>query len=197
MVAPNCTDFQWSGKAERAALLVAQDEQPDHAIAKACKISKRTLEYWKTVPSFAARVQEHRDLWRQKIEAEGIANRQNRVAAQNDRWRRMQEVIEARAADPDMANVPGGSTGLLAHDVKGVGKGDDFQLIDVYAVDTGLLKELREHEKLTAEELGQRKQMVSVEVEKELERALDRLASQLGPEEYARVLQALADEQAS
>lgn len=173
-------------------MLVAQDDLTDEKIAAAIRISKRQLERWKAVPEFAARVEQHREKWRAEIEAEGIANRQNRVDAQNDRWRRMQQVIDARAKDESMKHVPGGETGLLAHDVKGVGRGEDFQLIDVYAVDTGLLKEMREHEKLTAEELGQRKQTVSLEVEKELEQALDRLASRLGAEEYARVLEALA-----
>ena len=193
----NVGEFRWSARSERAALLVAQDELTDRKIATACSMSDRTLDRWKQHPEFAARVQEHRDAWREEIKAKGIASRQNRVDAQNDRWRRMQQVIDERAADESMSHVPGGSTGLLAHNVKGVGRGEDFQLIDIYEVDTGLLKELREHEKLTAEELGQRKQMVAVEVEKELEQALDRLAAQLSPEEYARVIAALADPEAS
>lgn len=50
--------------------------------------------------------------------------------------------------------MAGGKTGLIVHNVKGVGKGDDFQLIDLYEVDTGLLREMREHEKQAAQELG-------------------------------------------
>lgn len=192
VMALNGTEFEWSGKAERAAMLVAADDRPDHAIAKACKISKRTLERWKTVSAFAERVEANRRLLRQQVEAEGIANRKNRVAAQNDRWRRMQRVIDERAADAANEKVPGWTTGLLVHRRKQIGGGESAQVVDEYEVDTGLLKELREHEKLTAEELGQRRQVVDLEVNKELEQALDRLAAGLGPEEYARVLAALA-----
>jgi hypothetical protein len=136
-------------------LLVAQDDLADRAIGAACGVTERTIERWKQHPEFAARVQEHRDAWREAIKAKGIAERQNRVDALNDRWHRMQQVIEERAEDAATARVAGGSTGLIVRDVKGVGKGEDFQLIDIYSVDTGLLKELREHEKQAAQELGE------------------------------------------
>lgn len=154
-MAQNGTGFQWSTRAQSAALLVAKDDQPDQAIADQLGIGRRTLARWKLHPDFQARVQEHRDGWALEIKDKGIADRQNRVDALNDRWRRMQTVINERAEDPGVAMVPGGSTGLIVHDVKGVGKGEDFRLIDLYAVDVGLLKELREHEKQAATEVGQ------------------------------------------
>jgi hypothetical protein len=154
-VQANASGFTWSRRTEQAALLVSQDEKPDKAIAAEIGVNESTLERWKRRPEFAARVQEHRDLWREAIKARGIAERQNRVDALNDRWHRMQQVIEERAEDAATARVAGGSTGLIVRDVKGVGKGEDFQLIDIYSVDTGLLKELREHEKQAAQELGE------------------------------------------
>jgi hypothetical protein len=173
-VAPNGTTFQWSGKAEQVALLVAQDEQTDVEIATACKIGKRTLERWKHRPEFLARVQEHRDTWRAEIKAKGIADRQNRVDALNDRHERMQRVIEARA--DELADVPGGNTGLLVRQAKLVkvyetagpppadqaaAEGETLYsakrdvIVYEYAVDTGLLKEMRETEKQAAQDLGQ------------------------------------------
>jgi hypothetical protein len=154
-VSVNVSSFAWTRKTERAALLVAQDDLADRAIGAACGVTERTIERWKQHPEFAARVQEHRDAWREAIKAKGIAERQNRVDALNDRWHRMRQVIEERAEDAATARVAGGSTGLIVRDVKGVGKGEDFQLIDIYSVDTGLLKELREHEKQAAQELGE------------------------------------------
>lgn len=151
----NATGFCWSTRTQKAALLVAKDEQSDQMIADMLKINRTTLARWKSRPEFQARVEEHREGWRQEIKARGIAEKQNRVDALNDRWDRMRRVIDERAEDPSVAHVPGGPTGLIVHDVKGVGKGDDFQLIDLYAVDTGLLKELRDHEKQAAQELGQ------------------------------------------
>jgi hypothetical protein len=191
-MAPNVTEFAWDGNAEKAAMLVAQDDRPDHAIAKACKISKRTLERWKLVPEFAERVEANRALLAERVRLEGIANRQNRIAAQNERHLKLQQIVAERAADEANAAVPGWKTGLLVHRRKQIGGGEHAQVVDEYEVDTGLLKEFREHEKLTAEELGQRRQVVDLEVSKELEGALDRLAAGLSPEEYARVLAALA-----
>ena len=66
----------------------------------------------------------------------------------------MTEVIRQRAVN--LKDVPGGgNTGLLVRQVKGIGKGEDFQVVEEYAVDTGLLRELREHEKQAAIELGE------------------------------------------
>jgi hypothetical protein len=79
-----------------------------------------------------------------------ISRRNARVQALQDRWDRLRQVIDERAASPDFAGVPGGTTGLLMKDYKG--KDADTP---VYKVDAGLLAELRNHEKQAAEELGQ------------------------------------------
>ena len=54
----------------------------------------------------------------------------------------MRQVIDVRAASPDFAGVPGGTTGLLCKDYKG-------KVADtvVFQVDTGLLAELRSRER--------------------------------------------------
>ena len=78
----------------------------------------------------------------------------NRVDALNVRWGRLQAVIEERAADPTM-QAPGSSTGLLTRTQKQIGSGDSAVTVEEYQVDTRLLKELREHEKRGAQELGQ------------------------------------------
>lgn len=147
--------WAWSARKELAALRVAEDQQPDTAIARECGVVERTLERWKRHPVFAARVQAHVERLREVALKRGIARREKRVAALDDRWQRMQRVIAARAADPEHAAVAGWQTGLLVRQVKGVGGGDDFQLVDQFAVDTGLLRELRAHEEQAAKELGQ------------------------------------------
>jgi hypothetical protein len=134
----------------------------------------RQLRRWKAHPDFAARVDQQRAALHAALVDQGIANRQNRVDALNERWRRMQLVIDARAITH--ADVPGGNTGLLVRQVKLVkmysstsdpNDVDEPDAADVlisakmsqevaeYAVDTALLKELREHEKQAAQELGQ------------------------------------------
>jgi hypothetical protein len=216
VVSVNVGGFRWSAKVERAALLVAKDEQTDVEIAKACTISDRTLDRWKRHPEFAARVQDHRDAWRQEFKDRGIAEKQNRIDAQTDRHRRMLAVIEARAQEH--ADVPGGDTGLLVRQVKVVkvygasasdrGGDSDEELegqphggalrrrrsridileslqrsveVEEYAVDTGLLKELRELEKLTAQEVGDwtERHLVTPDL-KRLRKEAQELADELG-----------------
>ena len=78
----------------------------------------------------------------------------------------MHQVIDARAADPAMHAVPGGKTGLVVKTVKGVGKGEDFRLVEEYRVDTDTLRSILEHERRAAKEVG----------------ILGRLASGAGPQ---------------
>jgi Terminase small subunit len=92
-----------------------------------------------------------------------ISSRNARVQALQNRWDLMRQVIAersqfyAKGVDAEDAAVPGGSTGLLVKDYKG--KEADKP---VYKVDTGLLAELRAHEKQAAEELEQWKTHIDV-----------------------------------
>jgi hypothetical protein len=78
-----------------------------------------------------------------------LAIRDKRLQAIQDRHDRMMMIVEERAED--MADVPGGRSGLLTRDFKGEG-GDR---VEVYKFDAKLASELREHEKHIAIELGQ------------------------------------------
>jgi hypothetical protein len=84
----------------------------------------------------------------------GIAVKQSRIDALNDRWALLKQLIRERADDPNMQDIPGGTTGLLVHNTKAIGAGRSMQVIDEYNLDTGLLKEMREHEKQAAQEVG-------------------------------------------
>lgn len=145
--------FTWNPNSEKAAQLIADGQLSLGQIAEEVGVDRRTLWNWRQIPAFAARVEEHLDEFRDEVLRRGIAVRERRVKALNHRWNQMQALINARAEA--MADVPGGSTGLLAHDVKGIGKGADFERVDVYLFDAALLRELREHEKQAAQELGQ------------------------------------------
>jgi hypothetical protein len=140
----------WTRKRTQAALDVAEDVLTDEQIAARAGVKKWALEDWKRRPVFKARVDEHLRAFAEEIKRQGIANRQNRVDALNDRWRRLHQVIEARAADETMKGA-GHETGLLVRTYK-AGK---LKLEEEYAVDTGLLSELRAHELQAAKELGQ------------------------------------------
>jgi hypothetical protein len=155
MTSQNVTEFVWDERRQRAALELAQAWIPDELIAKHAHVSRRQFARWKEHPAFQARVAEHQRLFDEHIKEKGLADRQNRVAAMNGRWLELQRVVMERAADPQMQSVPGGTTGLLVHQTKMIGQGTNATLIDEYAVDTGLLKELRDLEKQAAQDLGQ------------------------------------------
>lgn len=152
---PNATEFVWTKKREQAAALVADDQLADREIAQSIGVNKVTLERWKQHPSFRARVDALVEDVRLALRAKGISDKANRVAALDDRWRRMQRVIDERAADESYADVPGWKTGLLVHQRKKIGHGEDSEVVDEFVVDVGLLRELRAHEEQAAKELGQ------------------------------------------
>lgn len=146
--------WRWSGVKEQAALAVAEDRLPDAEIAAAAGVSRQSLERWKLKAEFRARVEELRAAIRARVREHGIAVVENRVVALNERWRLMQQVIAERGAAL-AGECPGGGTGLLVRQVKQIGQGRDAQVVEEFAVDAGLLRELRGHEEQAARELGQ------------------------------------------
>lgn len=112
-----------------------------------------------TVLRFVRRNQAEVDAKRQRValavEDLAIAQKVNRIAALDDRWRRLRRVIDERAADKQFASVPGMATGTMVRAIKAVGGGENMMLVDEFKVDTGLLAEIRNIERAAAEELGQ------------------------------------------
>jgi len=173
--------FEWSAKREQTALDVALDQDTDAQISASCGITAVTLWKWKQHPVFAARVEQHRAKFREVIRRRGIAVIENRVQRLDRDWRKMRDVIEARAEDArnqkeaneavikealrlgsdkrQIAKIeselpwiaPGMETGLVVRDYKGNGP----FIREVFAVDTALLAEIRAHEQQAAKELGQ------------------------------------------
>ena len=178
----NVAGFQWTETKEQAAALVARDELTNAEIAATCGITPRTLDRWKAHPAFMTRVTEHHEAYRQAVLEQGIADRVNRVKALNDRWERMQRVIEARSLEYSGVDkeghpvIAGGETGLLVRQIKSIGIGQNNMTVEEYAVDTGLLKEIRETEKQAAQELGQWADRVDINV------ALEELVRQIAEE---------------
>lgn len=153
--------FAWSKDREEAARLLAEDEQTDIEIATRVGVTDRSLRAWKAHPDFKARVDElARELGAPALR-HAIGKRNRRVAALNSRWQAMQAVIAARGADPAMQSIPGGSTGLLVVEeaetvMEGAEDNKKARVVPLKVkVDTGLLKELRDHERQAAQELGQ------------------------------------------
>jgi hypothetical protein len=121
------------------------------------KAATKLLPEKPTVSDIATQADEHRELGAATnavIDAGPlIAAREHRVAALQDYWARLQRVAAERGED--MATVPGGKTGLLCRRIKQVGQGKDAQIVEEYELDGTLLREMREHAKQAAQELGQ------------------------------------------
>lgn len=147
--------FRWTTQRSEAASLLAEDELTDVEIAARLGIGRGTLGRWKQSPVFGAKVAELAREMGERSARYAIARKTRRVLGLDDRRNRMLRVIEERSADPSMQAVPGGQTGLLVRTVKSIGGGDNAREVEEYAVDTALLKELREVEKQAAQELGQ------------------------------------------
>jgi len=150
-----CAPFEWNGEREEAAVLLAEDQLSDQKIADKLNICRRTLQKWKSHPDFRERINENAKRIGNVALGRAIAKRGRRVAWLDQRHAKLRRVVLERAADPLMANVPGGKTGLIVRQIKGIGKGDDFQIVEEFFVDTGLLDALLKLEKQAGVELEQ------------------------------------------
>ena len=79
-----------------------------------------------------------------------IKERNFRLEQMQARHELLRRIITERAADPSMAEVPGGSSGLICRDWRG-----KDAVMPVYKVDTGLLSEIRAIEEQAAREVGE------------------------------------------
>lgn len=103
-----------------------------------------------------------------EIKSRGIADAQNRVDELVERHTSLKQIVSDRAAHPFYADVPGGRTGYVLKKLKNVtltfekdpddpnSKARQVRVEQWEVEDNvALLRELREHEKQAAQELGQ------------------------------------------
>lgn len=147
--------FRWTTPREQAAQRVAEDRLTDDAIAVEVGVARRTLAAWKSVPEFQERVRDLVADYREAVRARGIAVVENRLGALQQRWELLEQVRRERAAEMG-DEAPGGGTGLLVRKFKTLGSGAAAETVREYAVDTGMLREIRELEEQAARELQQR-----------------------------------------
>jgi len=88
--------WKWTAAKERAAVMIAEDEQTDEAIAKACGTTRATLARWKVDEEFQARVTEHLAELRKTILRFPVAKAHKVMARINEDWELLQEVRNLR-----------------------------------------------------------------------------------------------------
>jgi hypothetical protein len=113
----------------------------------ACRLLKK--------PGVEKRVRELQAEIGAKLDKRTIRDLNERLNEYQTRWDKMRTVTQERAEAPEMQDVPGGRTGLLVRTIKSIGSGEKATTVEEFAVDTGLLREIRELELQVSKELGQ------------------------------------------
>ena len=140
---------------QTAALLVARGELTYAQIAAQVGVDVDTLRSWRRDLEFKQIVESHQAAFLEEIRSLTIGQLWFRVRERQRRHDALMRVIEERAKSDLMQKVPGGTTGLLVHNVKMLGSGRNAVRVDLFRVDTGLLAELRALEMEVAKEFGQ------------------------------------------
>ena len=144
-----------TAKHKKAAVLVAEDNLTEKAIAQQVGVHFSAIHKWKKRPEFAALVEENVELLNTQALQHGIARREHRVGVLQELHRRMLKIVEERAADPTMKDVRGGSTGLMVGIQKTLGWGEKAEIVTEYVLDNKLLTQLVAVHERVARELGQ------------------------------------------
>ena len=146
--------FKWTPEREHAACLLAMGYDYS-SVARQIGVTSTTVKKWYLSEPFRARTVELRTVARQALFNVAITDKQQRVDVLGAVQQRILRLIEARAAAPEMQNVPGGDTGLLTVELKSMGTGPTAQLVEDYKFDKPLVDALLNVQKHAATELGQ------------------------------------------
>lgn len=136
-----------SGKSARQAYICAGYEKKQ---AGAC--STRLLQ---TNANVRARIDELKQKFVASIEKRSIAAKEVRLAILDDLLDRQRRLVQARAAEH--AAIPGGETGLIVRQLKSIGFGANNQVLEEYAFDAALVREMRATLEQVAEETDTKK----------------------------------------
>jgi hypothetical protein len=139
--------FEWDDKKTQAAVLLAKGELTNQQVADSVEIGVATLYRWKDYQEFQERITEEVAAFRDAAMKQEIGDLTKRLARYNKRWQQIDQLISERATADQNKEVPGGTTGLLARDIKGE--------VHVWKFDAALVKEERELAKQASIELGQ------------------------------------------
>lgn len=146
----------WNDQREKAAQMVADGSHSREEIFTELGISRRTLQIWMSREDFQDRVQEIYRQYRVAVGSKGLREKSNRVQALLDRVDKLNLIIKERGEATGFEGVPGWKSGLLHVRASGPHI--------LHMLDEKLLRELREHEKQIAIELGEWTEQKSIEM---------------------------------
>lgn len=135
-----------------AASMIARDV-PIREIARQFGVSTRTIYTWAKTKEAQQRIADVKAGISEATKHLAIADKARRVETLDALHSKLLTVVDERAADM-AGEVAGGGTGTLVRQAKQIGAGRNAQTITEYAVDNGLIREIRGLEEQAAKELG-------------------------------------------
>jgi predicted DNA-binding protein YlxM (UPF0122 family) len=133
-----------SKKMEKAARLVFEDRLTDQEIAAECGVTRQAIYKWKKRADFIARVSAISQAYAARALGIGIASRARRLEVLNTLQDRMLAIVDERCLDPNMQDVPGGQTGLIAQDYVSVrSESGRLGTVPIHKFDAALVREIR------------------------------------------------------
>lgn len=162
MAEQNGTEKTLTAKQRDAAVLLAEDDLPDHEIADRVGIGRTTLHRWKERDDFKQAMTDHAAELERRMLRLAIARKRHRLEILDTLQTKMVSLFDARSEQ--YADVPGGPSGLIVGQLKKVthvdSTGDDGTKTWTeeeweYAFDAALVRELRGIQEQAAKELGQ------------------------------------------
>lgn len=136
---------------ELAAQLIAEGRLEYGEIAKKVGVERTSLHRWRKEEKFAARVNRLREEFLSAAEDRALARKDYRLSVLNAKHNELLTLIEQRAADPSLAEIPGGATGLLVKQYKVSGE----NVVAEYVYDSAVTRDLLKVQEQAAKELGQ------------------------------------------
>jgi len=143
---------------ERFAQLVASGKSGAEAYGLAGyskRGAKQSARRLLTNAYLRLRIKELQSALAEEVVKLAITDRNARLTALQERQDALRSIVKACAADPNNQSAAGANTGYMVRTVKQIGGGDTAQVVEEFALDTGLLRELREIEKQAAIECGE------------------------------------------
>src|SRR6516165_1998385 len=101
-------EFRWTVARETAARLLAEDVLNMNEIAAQIGVTRKAIDFWKTYPAFNKRVEEIAKKLVARALRYDIAKQDERVRHLDRYLKKLDRVVEQRAADPEMKQMPGG-----------------------------------------------------------------------------------------
>lgn len=170
--------WKWTTQRLQAANLAAEDRLTDAKIAADLGVTRQCIAKWRSQAEFRLRVARIINEATARAHAEGVMTVAGRVQRYKDRLDALDRIVTERAADPALANVPGGKTGFVYLEpmlVKVYDTSGQFTeqmaaldtppeqltsakrdiLVHVAKVDLATMSEMRQIEKQAAQDQGQ------------------------------------------